>query len=211
MQPLTGLSVFALLDEAPLAVGAPALPAAPLPAPSVELPPLPEPNGGVLTEALVAALSGPDAQVPLTVFSEDLALEPPTLELTPLSPTRLAEPFEALRDRSDAVVAATGSRPAVSLLCLASLAEHAARVTFVTNLLASGGLACQMGEGRVTILCGTGAAYAAEGAARIAKLKAAGRAVWVAGRSSEALQQADGFLYEGCDAIAALQAIWEAL
>ena len=40
----------------------------------------------------------------------------------PLPPRRLAEPFELLRDASDAHLAATGKRPQVFLACLGELA-----------------------------------------------------------------------------------------
>jgi methylmalonyl-CoA mutase len=54
-------------------------------------------------------------------------------------PSYAAE-FEALRDRSDAYLQRTGSRPQVLLLPLGPLAEHNTRATFATNLLASGGI-----------------------------------------------------------------------
>ena len=53
---------------------------------------------------------------------------------------RYAAGFEALRDRSDAHLQKTGSRPKVLLLPLGPLAEHNIRATFATNLLASGGI-----------------------------------------------------------------------
>ena len=53
---------------------------------------------------------------------------------------RYAAGFEALRDRSDAYLEKTGSRPKVLLLPLGPLAEHNIRATFAANLLASGGI-----------------------------------------------------------------------
>src|SRR5947209_621096 len=53
---------------------------------------------------------------------------------------RYAAPFEALRDRSDAYLTQTDSRPQVLLLPLGPLAEHNVRTTFASNLLASGGI-----------------------------------------------------------------------
>ena len=53
---------------------------------------------------------------------------------------RYAAGFEALRDRSDAFLARTGSRPQALLLPLGPLAEHNIRATFAANLLASGGI-----------------------------------------------------------------------
>ncbi len=53
---------------------------------------------------------------------------------------RYAAEFEALRDRSDAYLARTGSRPKALMLPLGPLAEHNIRATFASNLLASGGI-----------------------------------------------------------------------
>ena len=53
---------------------------------------------------------------------------------------RYAAEFEALRDRSDAYLDRTGSRPQALLLPLGPLAEHNIRTTFAANLLASGGI-----------------------------------------------------------------------
>ena len=53
---------------------------------------------------------------------------------------RYAAGFEALRNRSDAFLDKTGSRPKVLLVPLGPLAEHNIRTTFATNLLASGGI-----------------------------------------------------------------------
>lgn len=71
----------------------------------------------------------------------------PNLDEDPLPRTgepagvlRYAAGFEALRNRSDAVLAASGARPKVLLLPLGPLAEHNVRTTFAANLLASGGI-----------------------------------------------------------------------
>ena len=59
---------------------------------------------------------------------------------SPATIQRYAAGFEALRDRSDAHLEKTGSRPKVLLLPLGPLAERNIRATFATNLLASGGI-----------------------------------------------------------------------
>ncbi|HEX7322742.1 MAG TPA: methylmalonyl-CoA mutase small subunit [Mycobacterium sp.] len=104
---------------------------------------------------------------------------------------RYAAGFEALRDRSDVHLARTGSRPRVLLLPLGPLAEHNIRATFVTNLLASGGIeavnpgsvddpaavanaASQAGSPTVAVLCGTDARYATEAGAVVAAARDAG-------------------------------------
>jgi methylmalonyl-CoA mutase len=98
-----------------------------------------------------------------------------------------AAPFEALRDRSDAYLARTGARPRVLLLALGPLAENNIRVSFITNLLASGGIeavnpgtvdsvASAISEAAtgVAVICGTDERYAAEVAGVVADARAAG-------------------------------------
>ena len=53
---------------------------------------------------------------------------------------RRDEAFEALRDRSDAHLAATGARPRVFLAALGPAAAHTARVAFAANLFQAGGV-----------------------------------------------------------------------
>ena len=68
--------------------------------------------------------------------SSDLAMMP---EIEPLTPIRLAAPFEALRDAAD-VSRAAGTTMDVLLVTLGPQAQFTARATWVTNLLASGGI-----------------------------------------------------------------------
>ena len=117
--------------------------------------------------------------------------EPPLPQRDSLSTiARYAAGFEALRDRSDAHLAKTGSRPRVLLLPLGPLAEHNIRATFATNLLASGGIeAVNPGtvaaEGiadavsaadapGVAVICGTDARYGTEAAAVVEAARKAG-------------------------------------
>jgi methylmalonyl-CoA mutase len=102
---------------------------------------------------------------------------------------RYAAQFEALRARSEAYLARTGSRPQALLLPLGPMAEHNIRTTFAANLLASGGIAvvnpgtvdaeqvaaavAEAGSG-VAVLCGSDARYGAEAAAVIAAARDAG-------------------------------------
>jgi methylmalonyl-CoA mutase len=120
---------------------------------------------------------------------------------TALPPRRLGEAFEELRDRSDAKLAETGSRPRIFLCCLGSRAEHGARLGFARALFAAGGIeavesapvteaetiaesyrrsgACLAG------LCGTDEAYAELGTAAVTALKTAGcERIWVTGRAA---------------------------
>ena len=140
---------------------------------------------------------------------------------------RLSEPFEALRDKADALAA----RPVVFLATLGPIADFAARAGFAKNLFEAGGLAAPSGEGfaacgttdlaalteafkasgaRLACLCGSDASYAAEGSGAAEALASAGAAIWLAGRPSEseaALNKAGvtSFIYAGCDVLDALQ------
>ena len=58
----------------------------------------------------------------------------------PLPAIRLAEPFEALRDASDRMLARTGARPKIFLANLGTPAEFTARATFAKNFFAAGGI-----------------------------------------------------------------------
>jgi methylmalonyl-CoA mutase len=76
-------------------------------------------------------------------------LDVPRVDVPPLAPTvrcealpqiRLAEPFEALRDASDRILAKTGARPKVFLANLGRLSDFTARATFAKNFYEAGGI-----------------------------------------------------------------------
>lgn len=143
---------------------------------------------------------------------------------------RYAAAFEALRDRSDAFLAANGARPQVLLAPLGSVAEHNVRTTFATNLLASGGIeavnpgpldaadggiatAVKESGATIAVLCGTDKRYGEQGAAAVAALREAGiEQVLLAGpekvfadvKDDAAAARPDGFLTARIDAVAAL-------
>lgn len=137
---------------------------------------------------------------------------------------RYAAGFEALRDRSDAFLAATGARPKVLLLPLGPLAEHNIRTTFTSNLLASGGIEAinpgpldaatiagavtEAGAPTVAVLCGTDTRYGSEASAAVAAARAAGiREVLLAGPEkavAESDSKPDGYLTAKIDAVEAL-------
>ncbi len=143
-----------------------------------------------------------------------------------LLPIRLAEPFEALRDASDRMLAASGARPKIFLACLGAEAEFAPRATFVTNLFAAGGIAAVGGQAggsalgaafaasgaALACLCAADKTYETEGATAAAALTVAGaRHICLAGRPGAlepALRRAgvQSFIYEGCDTLALLEA-----
>ena len=136
--------------------------------------------------------------------------------------------FERLRDRSDAYLARTGTRPKVLLLPLGPLAENNIRSTFAANLLAAGGIeACNPGTVEpgsvptavndagttVAVICGTDARYGAEAAGIAAAARAAGcAAVYLAGPEKAvaglpADQRPDGFLTARIDAVQTLSSL----
>ncbi|MFD9042060.1 methylmalonyl-CoA mutase family protein [Streptomyces bottropensis] len=122
------------------------------------------------------------------------------------------EAFEALRARSDAHLAATGSRPRLYLASLGPAAAHTARTTFAANLFQAGGIE-PVTEGTFeesgateVCLCSSDAVYEERAATSAAGLRAAGAShVFLAGRPAE-YTGVDGFVFAGCDAVAVLSA-----
>ncbi|MEL4486152.1 hypothetical protein AAEH76_21655, partial [Shewanella algae] len=64
-----------------------------------------------------------------------------------LAPMRLAEPFEALRDKSDAALKARGARPKIFLANLGTPADFTARATFAKSFFETGGIEAIDSEG----------------------------------------------------------------
>ncbi len=60
---------------------------------------------------------------------------------------RLAEPYEALRDRSDAVLKKTGARPKVFLANLGKASDFTARAMFAKNFYEAGGIEAVTNDG----------------------------------------------------------------
>lgn len=160
-----------------------------------------------------------------------LAAAPPqgALRTAPLSPHRLAEPFERLRDLSDKALAET-ARPRVFLANLGSVAAFTARFNFAKNFFEAGGIEARNGEeakspaeivaafrtsgAKLACLCSSDAVYheAAEQMAR--ELTDAGARVYLAGKPGEleARLRSAGvaeFIYAGCDMLDVLQRAFE--
>jgi methylmalonyl-CoA mutase len=64
----------------------------------------------------------------------------PKVTFASLEPIRLAAPFEALRDRSDRILAGTGGRPKIFLANLGTPADFTARATFAKSFFETGGI-----------------------------------------------------------------------
>jgi methylmalonyl-CoA mutase len=144
-----------------------------------------------------------------------------TVPFTPLLPTRLAQPYEELRDNSDRILAITGSRPTVLLVCLEPLSEATARIDFARNFLAAGGIdatTCVTGEieramkGTTKLACisGTDEQLAKTGAPAAKTLAATGAIFILATTRPTASLRAAGvqeFLWEGSEALRVMRAI----
>ena len=187
--PLTGVSEYPLLEE----IGAPVA--------DVDIP---RPRDGVSDAGLKAYVKTPLAN------GADATAEA-------LTPTRLAAPFEALRDAA----ARASKSPAAFIATIGALADFTPRADFARNLLAAGGItpkeavvppkdaaelaaAFKASGCRLAVLCGTDKGYEA-GASQAAEAlrKAGAQAVWLAGRA-----EASGIdlnIFAGCDVLHALE------
>ncbi len=136
---------------------------------------------------------------------------------------RLAEPFEKLRDASDAILDKTGARPRIFLATLGKPADNIARATFARNFFEAGGFeavefagddlaaAFRQSGAALACLCSSDAVYANEAADAARTLVSAGaRHIYLAGRPAEAESMhkagVQSFIYAGCDALATLKA-----
>ncbi|WP_126637498.1 methylmalonyl-CoA mutase subunit beta [Embleya hyalina] len=145
---------------------------------------------------------------------------------------RYAEAYESLRDRSDARLAATGSRPTVFLATLGPLAQYTARAGFAANLFAAGGVATveagttegdesaaeaivarwiEAGRPATVVLTSSEKLYATLAAPVAAALRAAGAGrILLAGQKAHGAD-VDGYVYSGCDALDVLHTTYDNL
>jgi methylmalonyl-CoA mutase len=175
-------------------------------------------------------------RAPITGVSEFANIAERTLTREPapaaatgglLKTIRYAQDYEALRDRSDSAAA----RPRVFLAALGPSAASSPRVAFASNLFQAAGIEAILGSGtpddvvdefqasgtNVVCLCSSDRVYA-DTAGWVAKaLREAGAEfVWLAGRpgereESERASGIDGYLFAGCDVLAALSRTLDAL
>ncbi|MBM7439511.1 methylmalonyl-CoA mutase small subunit [Streptomyces sp. HB132] len=166
---------------------------------------------------------------PVTGVSEFPTLDerPVEREPAPAAPSggglprvRRDEAFEVLRARSDAHLAATGSRPKVFLAALGPASVHTARASFAANLFLSGGIepvhepvsvdastaaaAFKASGAAIACLCSTDTLYAEQADDVSSALRAAGAdRIFLAGRPGE-YAGADVHVFAGCDVVAVL-------
>lgn len=192
---LIGISTYPQLEEKPVETDVWTYHPEPLEAPVIE----PQPFAGKIK----AARDG--AQIRL--------LDLPEPEWKPVIPIRLAEPFEALRERADALA----DSPRAFLATLGDVADFNARATFAANRLAVGGVAVEAVQGyddiiactdaakasgaRLAVICGSDAAYGEHAASLAKALKAAGfTQVWIAGKPAD-FAGVDHFIHMRSDAL----------
>ena len=166
-------------------------------------------------------------ELPVKVLDVPRMSAPPQpAAFEPLPSLRLAEPFEALRDRSDAILAKTGTRPKVFLANLGTPSDFTARATFAKNFYEAGGIEAASNDGfkdqaemvaafkksgaKLACLCSSDKVYENEAAEAAKALTGAGAIVHLAGRpgANEAKWRQAGakaFVYMGCDALATLR------
>jgi methylmalonyl-CoA mutase len=154
-------------------------------------------------------------------------------DVTPLKPMRLGEPFEDLRDRSDAVLAKTGARPKIFLACLGRPADFNTRAAFAKSLFEAGGIEAIAASSEKTLpetiegfresgaslacLCSSDKVYAEHAAEAAKALKDAGAAhVYLAGKPGDleaALRDAgvESFVAAGGNALETLTGAYEFL
>jgi methylmalonyl-CoA mutase len=177
-----------------------------------------------LHEKPAAVLNVPPAATP----KETAAVK--TVE--PLPSIRLSEPYEALREVSDRILAKTGARPNVFLANLGKIADFTARAMFAKNFYEAGGIEALSNDGfkdtpemiaafktsgaKLACLCSSDKVYAMEAVSAARALTAAGAIVQLAGRpgENEANWRKAGvksFIFTGCDAVSTLQAAHDIL
>jgi methylmalonyl-CoA mutase len=143
-----------------------------------------------------------------------------------LTPMRLAEPYEALRDKSDAILKKTGARPKVFLANLGKASDFTARAMFAKNFYEAGGIEAAANDGftsrgemiaafkasgaKLACLCSSDKLYETEAADAAKALTAAGATVHLAGRPGgleTALKEAGvkTFIFMGSDVLATLR------
>ena len=184
---------------------------------------------------LKSPITGVSAHADLAERPLEVALGAPKRDaFTPaegaLAPFRLAEPFDRLRDKSDAIVQRTGSRPRVYLAALGPEPAHRGRVAYVREWLEAGGFeAVTDGQSAtaeqavermnasgapLVCLCGDDRTYAAQAEAFAKSIRASGaNGLALAGRPGdhEAEWRAagvDDFIFAGGDAVKALEDLY---
>ncbi len=151
----------------------------------------------------------------------------PSARIAPLERRSFAEPFEELRDASDAWEAAHGQRPRVFLVNLGPIAHHTGRATYSQNFFEAGGFEVLSNNGfddvdqataafaksgaKIAVICSSDKLYPQFVPLVAPKLKAAGaRTVVLAGFPGDngppwQAAGVDRFIYIKCDVLETLR------
>ena len=180
-------------------------------------------------DSLVGTSDFPDlAESPVIVLKRTKArVESTAASHEALARIRLAEPFEQLRDRSDAYLSEHGRRPKVFLACLGRASDFNARASFAKSLFEAGGIEAVEGKGdnfakqfedsgaKLACLCSSDKVYASQAVAIAKALTQVGASrVYLAGKPTTdraALENAgvSTFLHQGCDTLSILNAAYD--
>lgn len=218
-EPITGVSEYPLLAEIPVSTLRVEQDVFAALGEKLDVPP---PLKGVRFTALVEAVTNGATMADMIASSGDAWLR---AERVP--PIRLAAPFEALRDASDAALKREGRRPAVFLATIGRRSDFAARAAWTRNVFEAGGFEVAGGEAyqdddaviaafrdsgaRLACLCGSDAGYEERAVPLAGGLTAAGAdTLCLAGRPGEheAGWRAAGigaFVFAGCDILSFLR------
>jgi methylmalonyl-CoA mutase len=178
-----------------------------------------------MTEAAVPAAEG---GATIGRIAAALGFHQQHATITPLELHSFAEPFEVLRDASDAFLAEHGRRPRVFLANMGPVAHFTARATYAKNFFEAGGFeVISSGEGyreaddaaaafgqcgaNIAVICSSDKLYPDVVPATAPKLKAAGaQAIVLAGNPGEnedtwRAAGVDRFIFIKCDVLATLR------
>jgi methylmalonyl-CoA mutase len=185
-----------------------------------------EANVATREDAIVGTSDFPDlTEVKVEVFAPPRAAGP-SPGATALPHLRLAEPFERLRDRSDAYLVKHGTRPKVFLARLGCPSDFNARASFAKSLFEAGGIEAVEAKGdnlakrfkesgaALACLCSSDKVYATEAVGVAKALAAAGaKHIYLTGKPKEreALETAGirTFVHQGCDTLSVLNAAYD--
>lgn len=167
---------------------------------------------------------------PLDEMRQSAEPPPGAIKTAPLRPRRLAEPFERLRDASDAHLAATGERPRVFLANLGPVAAFTARANFAKNFFEAAGVEAVFGPetesateitaafrdsgAKLACLCSSDRIYGDAAEPVALALKGVGAKLYLAGRPGELEERlrkvgVAEFIFAGCDMRDVLQRAFE--
>lgn len=178
-------------------------------------------------ESIIGSSDFPDlAEATVAVSAQAAAPQQNGDKIEKLPRLRLAEPFERLRDLSDAHLAKHGARHKVFLACLGRPSDFNARASFAKSLFEAGGIEAVEGDGgdvakgfkasgaKLACLCSSDKVYASE-AIDVAKalLDAGASRVYLAGKPGNPaeFEQAgiSTFIHQGCDTLDILEAAYD--